>query len=427
MEFIKGMLEQYGYIVLFVALMLELIAFPLPGEVLMSFCGFLVFQGKLNWTLSILIAWIGTSIGISLSYFIGLRLGTPFFHKYGKYVHMDGDKLEKTSRWFEKYGVRTLAIAYFIPGLRHVTGYLSGTTRIPYPKFATYSYLGALIWTGTFISLGKVLGPKWELLHGTIKKYFIIGSLILVVIIALILIYKTYKDIIINNLLKTLNGLVYRYNSLGKAKALITCTLITLASFLILVIGLTQDFLNNEFQQFDEIVSLLMILIFSDSWESLMRVFQWFASYKVMIPLIALASLYIIYNSKHKRHELLFYTIAIFSGEILDEVLRRLFQRSGPNGIILNTFPSEYALVSLVVYGFTTFLIIRYLKSKLLKSAIIFLTIGILFSIGLSKLYFGLQYPSDIVAGYAFGGVCLSVNIILFELYGLQLQKPLSN
>ena len=49
-------MDQFGYIVLFAALLLELIALPLPGEVLMSYTGFLIFQGNLNWLASILIA-----------------------------------------------------------------------------------------------------------------------------------------------------------------------------------------------------------------------------------------------------------------------------------------------------------------------------------------------------------------------------------
>lgn len=418
------LLEHYGYIVLFASLILELIAFPLPGEVLMSFCGFLAFQGRLNWILSILIAGLGASLGISLSYFIGLKLGTPFFERYGKYVHMGTDRLKKTSKWFERYGVRTLGIAYFIPGIRHVTGYLSGTTKIPYRKFAIYAYLGAFFWTGTFISLGKLLGPKWELFHEIIKKYLIIGSIILILAIILIIAYKTYKDIIISRLLRIVNYLVVKYNSLGKTRAFITCTLIVSTGLFVLVIGLIQDFLNNEFQQFDKIVNLLVQLIFIDNWIGLMKVFGWLASYKIMLPVILLTSLYIIHHGKNKKYEVIFYMISILSGEVLDEILRRVFHRHGPSLSILNTFPSEPILVSLVIYGFSAFLILRYLKNRFLKSTIIFITISIVLSIGLSNIYFQLQYPSDILAGYVFGGLCLSLNIILFELYGLQLQKP---
>ena len=74
-------MDQFGYIVLFAALLLELIALPLPGEVLMSYTGFLIFKGNLNWLASILIAGTGASIGMTISYWIGFKLGKPFFRK----------------------------------------------------------------------------------------------------------------------------------------------------------------------------------------------------------------------------------------------------------------------------------------------------------------------------------------------------------
>lgn len=69
-----AVLEHYGYWVLLSALFLEMLALPLPGEVLMSYAGLLVFQGKLNWLLAIISAGAGTVIRMTLSYWIGYRL-----------------------------------------------------------------------------------------------------------------------------------------------------------------------------------------------------------------------------------------------------------------------------------------------------------------------------------------------------------------
>ena len=87
-------IDQFGYIVLFFALLLELLALPFPGEVLMGYSGFLVYQGHLNWMLSIIIAGAGASIGMTLSYWIGYRLGTPFFEKHGHRFHMGPKQIE---------------------------------------------------------------------------------------------------------------------------------------------------------------------------------------------------------------------------------------------------------------------------------------------------------------------------------------------
>jgi membrane protein DedA with SNARE-associated domain len=87
MSFFTNLLEHYGYWVLFLALMLELIALPLPGEFIMTYAGLIVYQGKLDWFLSIVVAGTGACVGMTISYWIGYRLGTPFFEKYGSKVH----------------------------------------------------------------------------------------------------------------------------------------------------------------------------------------------------------------------------------------------------------------------------------------------------------------------------------------------------
>ncbi|MDQ0176756.1 DedA family protein [Bacillus chungangensis] len=181
MESMINYIEHYGYIVLFLALMIELIALPIPGQTLMSYVGYLVSQGQLHWGLSILIATIGSSTGMTVSYWIGYKLGTPFFQKYGHRFYMGEEKLEKVSRWFQKYGNNMLMIGYFIPGVRHFTGYFSGITRLPFRIFAIYTYGGALIWTTTFITIGKFLGDQWSVLYIYLKKYYVISSIILAV------------------------------------------------------------------------------------------------------------------------------------------------------------------------------------------------------------------------------------------------------
>ncbi|WP_028986707.1 DedA family protein [Thermicanus aegyptius] len=199
MSFLSIDLQHDGYIVLFFALMLELLALPLPGELLMSYAGVLVFEGKLNWILSILLAWLGTTVGITLSYFIGYKLGRPFFEKHGWRIHMGPERLEKTSEWFRRYGIPFLMIAYFIPGIRHMTGYFSGITRIPFHRYMAYAYTGAFLWVNTFIALGKMFGPKWEQYHHTIKKYFLFFGILIAAIFAVAYFFKKLRSQILKS------------------------------------------------------------------------------------------------------------------------------------------------------------------------------------------------------------------------------------
>lgn len=210
MQSIKLLLDEYGYIVLFLSLLIELIALPLPGETLMSYCGYLVFRGKLNWGISIIISALGTIIGITISYFIGKTLGVNFFNRYGCYVHMGPKKLKKVSDWFEAYGNKLLLISYFIPGVRHITGYFFGITDISFKKFAVYAYIGAFLWSFVFITFGKVLGDQWDKMHGFVNEYLIVISMVLVIFILIIFICRYYRVKIVDLICNLINKIFNR-------------------------------------------------------------------------------------------------------------------------------------------------------------------------------------------------------------------------
>ena len=187
---IKLLLDKYGYIILFISLFFELLALPLPGEILMSYCGFVVFQGKLNLNLCIIVSTLGVISGVTLSYLIGKKVGVKFFNKYGQYIHLGPEKLEKVDKWFDKYGNKFLIVTYFIPGIRHITGYTAGITNLSYKKFAINAYLGAFIWITIFIVLGKSLGANWNSVGKYIGRYLILGFLILIIAIGIIYLLK---------------------------------------------------------------------------------------------------------------------------------------------------------------------------------------------------------------------------------------------
>lgn len=413
--------NEYGYIVLFIALMLELIAVPLPGEVLMSYCGFLIFQGKLNLAISIVIASAGAIVGITISYFIGKSLGIRFLKKYGRYMHLGPEKLDRTSVWFEQYGNKLLVIAYFIPGVRHITGYFSGITEISFSRFAVNAYIGAFLWTGTFISLGKVLGGNWEKFHASVKKYLIIGSIVLGITIVIIYLYKNFRAHIIDYTIQMLKNTIRVFHSLGRIKVVVASMSVIFLGLIFLVIGLIQDFLANEFRDFDTITTLLVKLIFEKEWYTQMKIFSLISSNMVIILLSLFISLWILVKGKNKFLEFKFLVIVVLGGEIIEETLRRIFHRVGPiDGSTIGkiyTFPSEHTFISIVMYGFAVYMITRYIKFSLVKQIIVILAMIICLFVGISSIFLQIEYPSDVVAGYVFGGVWLTLNIILLEVY----------
>lgn len=428
MAYITDLFNHYGYIVLFVALTLELIALPTPGETLMTYCGYLVFKGKLSYFGSIATATSGVIVGITISYFLGRKLGSTFFAKYGPYVHLGPDKLDKTSKWFNKYGNGLLVVAYYIPGVRHVTGYFSGVTKIPYRKFAINAYIGAVLWPFTFISLGKTLGNGWNKFHGPIKKYLIIGGIITAAALLCVYMYKNYKEQVTGFLNSSIESLIRAFRTSGRIRAILLVSAQAAIALSILLTILVKDLWEREFVRFDRIISHLAGLIFSEDFSDVMKIFGFLTSPVMLAVVTILLSVWIHYKGKNKVLELIFLLSTVLGGEVLEELLRLIFRHTGPSvmlksGFSQYTFPSEQALMSVALYGFAAFIICHHIRRKRIGTAATFTVIFLCFLSGLSPIYFRLQYPSDVLIGYIFGDVWLSLNIILLEVFRILSSK----
>ncbi|MBW7452729.1 bifunctional DedA family/phosphatase PAP2 family protein [Paenibacillus sepulcri] len=411
-------LEQYGYGLIGLAVFLEILALPLPGDMMLSYTGLFVYEGKMNWILSILSAGAGAAASVSLSYWIGYRLGKPFLIKYGHRIHLGEKQMARITLWFEKYGDKLLFIAYFIPGVKHFTGYFCGITRMPFRRYALYAYTGAIFWVSLFISLGKVLGPKWEAYHSTVNQYMIIFGIASALLTLVIYLYRKHKRQILASLMDLLIKGVRQFNSLGKVKFLVFASFVVFVMLISLMLGLIQDFLAHEFNQFDEVASYVVLSIFGPGWHGLMNGFTQLGSIYLYGPLLILTAVWIALHARQKLLELSFLLWVVIGGEVLDEGLRMLFHRPGPveaGTRLFNTFPSEETLTTMIVCGFSAFLLLRHYSKKLIR---IFVTVSVLLVcllVGISRIYFHVQYPSDVVAGYVFGGVWVSLNVILLE------------
>ncbi|WEK53194.1 MAG: DedA family protein [Candidatus Cohnella colombiensis] len=187
---IVALFNEYGYEVLFLGLLLEYVALPFPGETTMLYAGYLSYEGVIRAWPAFVCAFAGTTIGMTITYFVGRTAGSPFLEKYGKWVFITPAKMEKTRHWFERYGKLLVFIGYFIPGVRHVTGYFSGIIGYSYRSFAIYAYTGALFWCGLFIFLGNHFGSQWDTVLKWLHKLGWQAFAIAVVVIIIFLVFK---------------------------------------------------------------------------------------------------------------------------------------------------------------------------------------------------------------------------------------------
>lgn len=162
MEFVIEFISQYGYWAIAILLALGIIGLPVPDETLMIFVGYMSSTGVLNYMISILVSFVGSVTGMMISYLIGKKLGVSVIAKYGKWVGLTPKRFDKAQQWFSRYGIWTIMFSYFIPGVRHATGYISGISKMSFRKYLVICSTVAVIWTILFISIGYFIG--WKLI-----------------------------------------------------------------------------------------------------------------------------------------------------------------------------------------------------------------------------------------------------------------------
>lgn len=175
-EVLLHWISRYEYIGIFSLLMFGIIGAPIPDEALLAFSGYLVFKGQLSMVPTIASAFLGSICGISISYWIGRSGGLFIIRRYGHRVHITPERIERISHWLERFGKWGLVIGYFIPGVRHLTALVAGTSRLKYPIFAAFAYSGGLFWSTTFVVLGFFLEKGWLESSSAVRRITLITS-----------------------------------------------------------------------------------------------------------------------------------------------------------------------------------------------------------------------------------------------------------
>ena len=160
---LKIIIDTYGawtYGILFAIIFCEtgLVILPfLPGDSLLFAAGAFAAAGVLDpWWMFILLS-VAAILGDSVNYWVGERIGHRAFEP-GRYRFLKPAYLEKTHKFYEKYGGKTIVIARFVPIVRTFAPFLAGVGTMSYRYFITYNVVGAVLWTGLFVGGGYFFG-----------------------------------------------------------------------------------------------------------------------------------------------------------------------------------------------------------------------------------------------------------------------------
>jgi membrane protein DedA with SNARE-associated domain len=151
------LMGSYGYLALFVLMLLESSSFPVPSEAVLPLAGLLSSRGIFNFYIAFAVALVGSICGMAIDYYIGYYLDKDLVYNHLRYLHIKRVDLDAFDKWFERNAVAAVFLSRLIPVARTVMSIPAGFARMPLKKFFAYTIAGTLIWDAVLMYFGFYL------------------------------------------------------------------------------------------------------------------------------------------------------------------------------------------------------------------------------------------------------------------------------
>ncbi|MBC1387629.1 DedA family protein [Listeria innocua] len=162
---ITSIMADFGYIGIFVLIMVENLFPPIPSEIILTFGGFMTTVSSLNVVMVIIVATLGSVVGAILLYKVASYFGkerlTNIVLKYGRVLRLKESDIERAESFFLKYGSWAVFLCRMIPLIRSLISIPAGMTKMKMSRFLILTTAGSLLWNTVLIGLGALLGESW--------------------------------------------------------------------------------------------------------------------------------------------------------------------------------------------------------------------------------------------------------------------------
>ncbi|HEY1510826.1 MAG TPA: DedA family protein [Solirubrobacteraceae bacterium] len=164
-------LDNYGYAAVAGLVLVEDFGVPVPGETVLILGAVYAGTGRLNIWLVALLGFAGALLGDNIGFAIGHFGGRPLVERYGRYVFLTPERLDKTTRFFDRHGGKIIIVARFIEGLRQANGIIAGTTGMHWKRFVIFNAIGAALWVAVWTSVGYFSGSHINTIYDDVTRY----------------------------------------------------------------------------------------------------------------------------------------------------------------------------------------------------------------------------------------------------------------
>jgi membrane protein DedA with SNARE-associated domain len=154
LEVWSGWVLHGGYLGIIVLMAMESSIFPVPSEVVIPPAAFLAAQGHLNFWGVILAGTFGSYLGAAVTYWVSRAVGRPLILRYGQFILLRPEKLERAETWLSRYETGGIFFARLLPVVRHLISIPAGIVRMNFLVFSVVTVIGSAIWCGVLAYLG---------------------------------------------------------------------------------------------------------------------------------------------------------------------------------------------------------------------------------------------------------------------------------
>jgi membrane protein DedA with SNARE-associated domain len=180
---IISLASDAGYAGIFILMLMEAAALPVPSEIVLPFAGYLIYQGGLEFFAVVFIATLAALIGSFVDYYLGLKLGRRLLTNRLRIPFADAEHLRRAESWFDNYGPIAVALFRFVPAARVLISFPAGLYRMNRVRFGLYTLAGCLPWNIALICLGWWLGYSWNIVVEAFRYINLLAYGLLIVFI----------------------------------------------------------------------------------------------------------------------------------------------------------------------------------------------------------------------------------------------------
>ena len=431
LDVVSQWVAHYGYVLVAVFLLVEGAGVPVPGETALVTAAALAGRGRLSLVGVMIAGCIGTIAGGQTGYWIGLRGGTAFVERHGRWIGLTPARLAKTGAFFTQHGAKTVLMGRFVAVVRSFVGIVAGMSRMPVKVFALYNAVGGTLWVVTFSALGYVFGRNLPRLVHYISRVSLLLAIFIAVVVSVVFLWRWFarnRTTVVESLdqnferagtsprmndMREHHPVAWRFRSgryaQGRYLALhlaigFLASLMVIGIFASISEGLIA---SSPLSRFDVLVADRLRESLAPEARRMFELLSGMGSRGAMTLLLFVGGA--AYAVRRQGIELAGWCAAFIGGSLLDASLRFVVRRSElpfADAVLVGWgtgLASGHVLGVLVGLGMFAYVVCSFLRHAASRTLVVILAVGLVATITISRLYLGQHYISDATAGLAAG------------------------